>query len=139
MPKTVKALVITGPSTSEWAFRDVPTDLDSLQAIVGGSIECLSFAGLELICNEEGKNEGLPLTVALCERDGAEVILHDIIAGPLIVHGSIDNRNEGAMLGLSPLQEAALKYWRDLDWRIGLRIGLAVTVDGPFIRPNMPW
>lgn len=137
MPKTVNALVIRGPRVIDWTFCEVGTDLDSLQAIVGGPIECISWAGLELVLNEEGKLENLDATIALCERVGNETVTHDVIAGPVIVHGAIDNANEGAMVGLSPLQFAGLAHWRSL-WR-SEDTRNNIVVDGPFFKPVLIW
>lgn len=113
MGRVIRAAVARGPSAREWAVTDITCDLDDLQFIVGGPIECLQWAGLELVCNEEGKINGSRPTVALVElreeRGVIRSITHDVIHGPLIMHGSLDS--EGRMLGLTPLQEAGLERW----------------------------
>lgn len=60
--------------------------LETYQKIVGGYIECVyPFEdNVGLICNEEGKLEGLPLNRALRDSSGH---LYDIIAGTFIVIG----------------------------------------------------
>ena len=60
--------------------QDIGSDLESMQKIVGGSIEAVyPFADpVALICNEEGKLLGLPLNRALRDDDGE---VYDIISG----------------------------------------------------------
>ena len=64
----------------------IGSDLESLQAAVGGSIEVVyPFEdNVGLIMNEEGKIEGLPLNHALRDDQGE---LYDIIAGDFLVVG----------------------------------------------------
>ena len=64
----------------------IGSDLESLQAAVGGSIEVVyPFEDhVGLIMNEEGKIEGLPLNRALRDDQGE---LYDIIAGDFLVVG----------------------------------------------------
>mgnify|MGYP000974533052 FL=1 len=57
--------------------KEITNDLASLQAEVGGLIECISFPnGCVAVCNEEGKLNGMPPN----RRLGA-----DIICGPFFV------------------------------------------------------
>lgn len=57
--------------------KEITNDLASLQAEVGGLIECISFPnGFVAVCNEEGKLNGMPPN----RRLGA-----DIICGPFFV------------------------------------------------------
>ena len=60
--------------------QDIGSDLESMQKIVGGSIEAVyPFADpVALICNEEGKLLNLPLNRALRDDDGE---VYDIISG----------------------------------------------------------
>ena len=60
--------------------QDVGSDLESMQKIVGGSIEAIYPLGepVALICNEEGKLLNLPLNRALRDEDGT---VYDIISG----------------------------------------------------------
>ena len=64
----------------------IGSDLESLQAAVGGIIEVgYPFEdNVGLIMNEEGKIEGLPLNRALRDDQGE---LYDIIAGDFLVVG----------------------------------------------------
>nr|WP_235255036.1 DUF5688 family protein [Fournierella massiliensis] len=64
----------------------VGTELEDLQAVVGGSIEvAYPFDdNVGLIMNEEGKLEGLPLNRALRDDQGE---VYDIVAGPFMVVG----------------------------------------------------
>lgn len=64
----------------------VSTELEALQAAVGGGIEVVyPFEDpVGLVCNEEGKLTGLPLNRALRDEDGQ---MYDIIAGDFLVVG----------------------------------------------------
>ena len=70
----------------EGILLTIGSDLESLQAAVGGSIEVVyPFEdNVGLIMNEEGKIEGLPLNRALRDDRGE---LYDIIAGDFLVVG----------------------------------------------------
>ena len=60
--------------------QDVGSDLESMQKIVGGSIEAIYpfEEPVALICNEEGKLLNLPLNRALRDDEGT---VYDIISG----------------------------------------------------------
>ena len=60
--------------------RDIGSDLDSMQKIVGGPIEAVYpfDEPVALICNEEGKLLNLPLNRALRDDEGN---VYDIISG----------------------------------------------------------
>ena len=60
--------------------QDIEVGLESMQKIVGGSIEAVyPFADpVALICNEEGKLLNLPLNRALRDNEGN---VYDIISG----------------------------------------------------------
>ena len=76
--------------------REIGNDLASLQAQVGGLIECISFPnGCVAVCNEEGKLNGMPPN----RRLGA-----DIICGPFFV---CDTTRDGnfTSLGKSKIAE----------------------------------
>ena len=64
--------------------QDIDAGLESMQKIVGGSIEAVyPFADpVALICNGEGKLLGLPLNRALRDGDGE---VYDIISGTFFV------------------------------------------------------
>ena len=61
-------------------------DLQSMQAAVGGYIQAVYpyEEPVALICNEDGKMNGLPLNRALRDSDGA---VYDIIAGNFFIAG----------------------------------------------------
>ncbi len=65
---------------------EMGTGLAPLQEAVGGYIECVyPFEDpVAVICNEEGKLEGLPLNRALRDDDGE---VYDVVAGPFLVVG----------------------------------------------------
>lgn len=70
--------------------KEIQNDLTSLQAEVGGLIECISFPnGCVAVCNEEGKLNGMPPNRWL----GA-----DIICGPFFV---CDTTCDGEFASLS--------------------------------------
>ena len=64
--------------------QDIVAGLESMQKIVGGSIEAVyPFAdSVALICNEEGKLLNLPLNRALRDDEGN---VYDIISGTFFV------------------------------------------------------
>jgi len=67
---------------------EIENGLESLQKFVGGYIQAVDFIGNTLmICNEEGKLEGLPVNF----RFGS-----DIIVGSIIICG-IDGENFGSL------------------------------------------
>ena len=61
-------------------------DLQSMQAAVGGHLEAVYPFDLPvvLVCNEDGKRDGLPFNRALCDADGD---IYDIIAGNFFIVG----------------------------------------------------
>ena len=69
--------------------KEIKAELESLQREVGGYIQVIyPFSDpVALICNEEGKIEGLPLNRALKDEDGD---IYDIIAGTFIVAGLME-------------------------------------------------
>ena len=66
--------------------KEIKAELESLQKEVGGYIQVIyPFSDpVALICNEEGKIDGLPLNRVLKDEDGD---IYDIIAGTFIVAG----------------------------------------------------
>ena len=72
-------VVVVEPKKKPTA-QDIGSDLESMQKIVGGSIEAVyPFADpVALICNEEGKLLNLPLNRALRDKAGE---VYDIISG----------------------------------------------------------
>lgn len=96
MTATVKALVITADGMVE--ARVIVPDLDTLQAIVGGLIECVSLASdCHLYCSEEGKLDGLPVNAAatmLVEHCRPGFMSRDVIVGDVVVLGSSPDGEE---------------------------------------------
>lgn len=81
--------------------RTVPNTLKAHQSLVGGYIEVISpfsDTGIVLICNEEGKLNGLPYNRSIGDRD--------IIAGTFFLCG-VNDRN-GSFASLTP--EQAKRY-----------------------------
>ena len=76
-------VVVVEPKKKPTA-QDIGSDLESMQKIVGGSIEAVyPFANpVALICNEEGKLLDLPLNRALRDDEGN---VYDIISGTFFV------------------------------------------------------
>ena len=72
--------VIVVEPTETPAVRDIGSDLESMQQIVGGSIEAVYpfEEPVALVCNEEGKLLNLPLNRALRDKAGE---VYDIISG----------------------------------------------------------
>lgn len=68
--------------------QEISGSLDSIQAIVGGAIQAVyPFDDpVALICNEEGKDLGLPLNRALFDPETHGIT--DIIAGTFFVCGA---------------------------------------------------
>ena len=64
----------------------IGSDLHSMQQAVGGYIQAVYpyEEAVALICNEEGKLEGLPLNRALRDADGR---IYDIVAGNFFLAG----------------------------------------------------
>ena len=87
--ETMKVLVVE--PEKEPYVKEISSSLHSLQTEVGSYIEAVyPFEDpVAIICNEEGKLEGLPLNRALRDEDGH---VYDIIAGTFLIAGlSEDN------------------------------------------------
>ena len=67
--------------------REIGSGLEAMQAVVGGLIEAVyPFEDpVALVCNEEGKINGLPLNRCLRDADGKII---DVIAGPFFLCGA---------------------------------------------------
>jgi hypothetical protein len=74
--------------------KDIDPGLESLQHEVGGDIECVYPFDDEVavICNDEGKLEGLPLNRSLRDEDGE---IYDVVAGTFLVVGLGEENFEG--------------------------------------------
>lgn len=78
MAKTIKVLVKEPGKTAE--VREVTNDLKTFQELVGGYIETVRFdEHSELLCNEEGKLQGLPVNFPLW---------NDVIVGTAVIVGT---------------------------------------------------
>ena len=66
--------------------KEIDPGLESLQHEVGGDIECIyPFDDpVGIVCNEEGKLDGLTLNRSLRDEDGE---IYDILAGTFLVVG----------------------------------------------------
>lgn len=97
-------VVIAEPMREAYIYT-IKNELSELQKIVGGYIEVLPFTredNVTIICNEEGKIDGLPLNRSLA-HDGE---IWEIIAGTMIIAG--DDYMNGEFIGLT--DEQAEKY-----------------------------
>ncbi len=83
-PQTMTVLVVE--PMKEPHTKEIPTELEALQKEVGGNIQVVyPFAEpIGLICNDEGKMNGLELNRALYD---AESEMYDIIAGTFVLAG----------------------------------------------------
>lgn len=83
------AVLIVEPGKEPYV-KEIDSDLKSLQHEVGGCIEAIYpyEDPVALVCNEEGKLEGLPLNRALRDVDGD---IYDVVAGTFMVVGLTDD------------------------------------------------
>ena len=102
--------------------KEIQNDLASLQAEVGGLIECISFPnGCVAVCNEEGKINGMPPN----RRLGA-----DIICGPFFICDTTRNGNFTS-LGKSKIAEYS-QLFADIPEFTGLEPELDPELDPGF-------
>ena len=82
--KTIKVLVVEPMKPCRVA--EIPDKLEVMQAIVGGYIqEVAPFAEpVVIVCNEEGKLQGLPYNRPLVDRNG---LPYDILCGNFFIAG----------------------------------------------------
>jgi hypothetical protein len=82
---TYITVLVVAPGEEPRAAQ-IPKSLVSLQSVVDGRVEATYpyDAPVAIICNEEGKLDGLPLNRALYDDSGE---VYDIIAGTFIVSG----------------------------------------------------
>ena len=83
------AVLVVEPGKEPYV-KEIDSDLKSLQHEVGGCIEAIYpyEDPVALVCNEEGKLEGLPLNRALRDEDGD---IYDVVAGIFMVVGLTDD------------------------------------------------
>lgn len=90
---------------------EINDSLEAMQAVVGGNIEeYMPFEDdVALVCNEEGKMNGMELNRGIFAKDGQ---LQDIIAGPFFVcYAPIESEN---FLSLTP--EFEKKYLKIFEF-----------------------
>ncbi len=82
MSDTIKVLLIKPMKPPE--VTEIPSNLEGMQATVGGYIEATYpyEDPVALVCNEEGKLQGLPLNRALRDDTGE---IYDIISGDFFI------------------------------------------------------
>lgn len=82
--KTITVLVVEPMKPCR--VQEIGGDLESMQAIVGGYIEEVTpFTDpVAIVCNEEGKNQGLPLNRPLTDRHG---VPYDFLCGTFFIAG----------------------------------------------------
>ncbi len=87
--ETMKVLVVE--PEKEPYVKEIGSGLSSLQKEVGGYIEAVyPFEDpVAIICNEEGKLEGLPLNRALRDEGGH---VYDIITGTFLIAGLSEDK-----------------------------------------------
>ena len=83
------AVLVVEPGKEPYV-KEIDSGLESLQHEVGGCIEAIYpyEDPVALVCNEEGKLEGLPLNRALRDEDGD---IYDVVAGTFLVVGLTDD------------------------------------------------
>ena len=73
----------------------IENELKNFQNFVGGLIECIPWKDAVLVCNEEGKLQGLPFNRPLIDKYGRVL---DIIVGPFFL---VQVDSEGNFCSLS--------------------------------------
>lgn len=101
--ENIKVLVVEPEKIPREA--EIENSLESLQSIVGGYIEATyPFSDpVAIICNEEGKLQGMPLNRSLRDENGS---MYDVVAGAFIVCGLGDEN-------FSSLSPAMLDKYKD--------------------------
>ena len=102
MKKEKELKVIVVEPKKEAYTATIKNELSRLQGIVGGYIEVVPFTREDkvcIICNEEGKINGLPLNRALYNEDE----ICDITAGTFFIVG--DDYENGEFVSLTDEQE----------------------------------
>lgn len=72
--------IIKRPDEKYGHVTNISPTLENLQKTVGGYIEPVSFDGWVILCNENGKNEGLPYNMRLGNVD--------VLVGTIVVLGT---------------------------------------------------
>lgn len=90
-----------------WAAGNIENELPALQQWVGGYIEIVPLAAeLAVVCNEEGKLRGLPVTAMLTLRGGLTPV--DTLCGRLLI---VRTAEDGTLRGLLPGDAAEARLY----------------------------
>jgi hypothetical protein len=106
--KTIKVLVVKPEETP--VVETIEASLESYQKIVGGYIEVIyPFDDpVALICNEEGKIDGLPLNRAMYDESGN---VWDIIAGTFLIVGADPSEEDFGGLNEELIDKYKRRFW----------------------------
>lgn len=86
----------------------IKNELETFQKLVGGWIECLNIEDdVVIICNEEGKINGLPLNRAIHDSKGNII---EIMAGSFIIAGDDFESGEFTSLSLENIDKYYKKF-----------------------------
>ena len=82
--KTIRVLVVEPMKPCR--VQEIGSNLEAMQAIVGGYIEAVTpfTEPVAIVCNEEGKLQGLPLNRPLVDRNG---VPYDFLCGTFFLAG----------------------------------------------------
>jgi hypothetical protein len=98
-----RAVLIRPGGNTEPLMIHEPTELEQLQAAVGGYIQMVPTSiNLTAFCNEDGKSKGLPYNDLAQAVFGGLLTPYDHLVGNVVVMGPVDE--EGETLGLTPAQ-----------------------------------
>lgn len=114
----MKAIIVEVNSRPRVA--DIQSDLESLQAIVGGDIQVVYpyEDPVGIISNEEGKLLGLPLNRALRDDRGE---IYDILSGTFVIAGLTED-DFGDLTDEQVAKYTKLFYNKEMFIRKGQRI-----------------
>ena len=131
--KTMQVLIVEPEKTAYEA--EIGGSLADMQKVVGGYIQATyPYEELvALVCNEDGKFEGLPLNRALRDENGE---IYDIVAGTFFICGL----SEDNFASLAPEYIEKFKkefYDPEIFTRIGDKI-VAIKVSEKYLRRNPP-
>lgn len=103
-------LILVIESGKKPVEREIDGSLEVMQAIVGGYIQVLyPFAeGIALICNDEGKIQGLPANRGLRDGNGR---LYDIVCGTFFLCGAPANADHFASLTQEQVEQYRRLFW----------------------------
>lgn len=82
--KTIRVLVVEPMKPCR--VEEIGSDLNSMQAVVGGYIEAVTpfTEPVAIVCNEEGKLQDLPVNRPLVDRNG---VPYDFLCGTFFLAG----------------------------------------------------